>query len=136
MYTAGRLDYLSALDPAHAYGLEPKASAAKMLSKLEDHDKRMLELFRFNLMWRPTILLRHIDVFGNLPLLRFLHDKRSSLASAGILRVTTPSNESFEEMYRQWALGPKSQHFHHLNPDMQSAFDDACSAQNVKTLVP
>ena len=134
MDTVDRLDYLSALDPAHAYGLGPKASALAILGSISDHNDRMSELFRFNLMWRPSILLRHIDLFGNIPLLRFLNEEGASLSEKGVLRVTTPTLEPFSEMFRQWALGLKGQHFHHLTQIQQERYDQACRAQSIRSL--
>jgi len=136
-----QLDYLAALDSGNASIRWPQKDV-ELAAKLKDSYSSDIErILKLNLLWRPFVAIRTIEIFDNLALMHFLvthADDCRKLADADLLRVTTPGAKSFEEMFTKWALAggqDDPMHFHHLSPREQSRYDSACRAGKLKSAV-
>ena len=122
-----RLNYHSVFDPGNAAILFPLKEPRFAREKREEFERQMRNILQFNLLWRPSLVVRHIDLFNNVPLMTFMRsDEAAMLCSHGMLRVIVPHVGDFSRIFQEWAFGPQSQHFHHLSSEEQAAYDAAC----------
>src|SRR4051812_45025822 len=134
-----RLNYNSVFDPGHAAILFPlKPNDNFLIRPQRDYpfDKFIESKICFQLLWRPSLVVRHIDLFNNVPLMRFMSSYEASTLSANdMLRVIAPNQGKFDEVFSDWAFDRRiNQHFHHLGSQEQKDYDSACRLGKLKSV--
>jgi hypothetical protein len=130
------ISYLTVFDPGHAALRWPQKDPVAAERLRGQTLKEIESIIRFNLLWRPHLLMRHIDLFDNLALAKFLTtESPRALLQANLLRISSPNRAPFSELFEQWALGGREpQHWHHLLPDQQRIYDDRFATRDIKGL--
>ena len=122
-----RLNYHSLFDPGNAAVHFPLKNERIGLELSHGCDRQMQNTIRFHLLWRRSLTVRHMDLFNNIPLMRFMRSNEAgTLCRQGMLHVIVPGEAPFADLFRGWALVKQGQHFHHLNADQQARYNEAC----------
>jgi hypothetical protein len=131
--TGEHFHYLSAFDPGHAALLWPQKDPATARRRRRQHTSEIESTLKFNLLWRPCILIRHIDLFDNLAFARVIMSSVGErLSEEKLLKVSAPRVAPFQDLFEHWAIGSGAgQHFHHLPREAQGAFNRASRAGSV-----
>ncbi|HEY2498333.1 MAG TPA: hypothetical protein VGK24_14815 [Candidatus Angelobacter sp.] len=135
------LCYLGTLDGGNGSIRWPQeaAEAANNL-QISVYDQELSTLLKMNLLWRPFVTIRHLELFDNLAFAKFLKrhkDECQDLAESGLLRLCAPSVEPIAALVEKWMLGRGPQfpmHWHHLNSERQKAYDSASLTGKLKAI--
>ena len=132
--------YLASFDCAHGSVRWPQKDPKEARAYQGEYEGQISAILKLNLLFRPFVSVRHMDLFDNLALAKFLTRQTSAtqaLGEARLLRVSVPSRGEFEEVFENWALGKgkgSPQHFHHLNHRQQRVYDAASRGGRLKTI--
>lgn len=133
------IDYLAALDTGNASIRWPQKESTAAGRLQNQYDEQIERILKLNLMWRPSIAVRHFDLFDNLALAKFVVRNETlcrDLSLAGLFRVCSPKAASFEEILEHWALAGGAgdpMHWHHLSPEQQEDYDRASKRKQIKS---
>ena len=117
-----RLNYNSVFDPGNAAILFPHKNPLFAQTRQRHFDGQIRSILQFHLLWRPSLVVRHMDLFNNIPLMRFMcSDEAGLLCEHGMLRVICPNEDNFQNIFHDWAFSKSGQHFHHLDSGQQAS---------------
>lgn len=135
------LCYLATIDGGNASLRWPQtdATAANRLQQ-SVYDREISTLLKLNLLWRPFVTVRHLELFDNLAFAKFIWRHRQEcldLAQAELLRLCAPSISPILQLTEEWIFGRGPQfpmHWHHLDGMRQAAYDRAASSGKLRTI--
>ena len=131
--------YLATLDCGNGSLRWPQKDPAEANRRQTQYDKDISDILKLNLLYRPFVGVRHLDLFDNLALAKFFRrpdQQCQDLGQAGLVRVCAPISGSFQDIFEDWALGKGAelpQHWHHLNAERQRAYDEASRRRELKS---
>jgi hypothetical protein len=133
--------YLATLDSGNASLRWPQRDpAAANQAQQGLYDEEITGILKLDLLWRPGVSVRHIDLFDNLAFAKFLRDHHQevmTLADAGLITVCAPTEGAFREVFEWWVVagGPeRPMHWHHLSNERQHDFDRANGQGKIASL--
>ncbi len=103
-----------------------------------DYESEIAALIKLELLWRPSIAIRPLDLFNNLALAGFFvsHELECRrLVEADLIRLCSWVVGDFRTMLEEWAFGrgpEQPMHWCHLTPERQKEYDEACRKRRLK----